>query len=47
MYRGSHNHCNTEKAELTSIFVSGYIHTVLKLTSILEKCLSIEMAERA
>ena len=25
-YRGLHNPYNTEKAELTSIFVSGYIH---------------------
>ena len=29
-----HNTCNTEKADPTSIFVPGYIHTVLKLTSI-------------
>ena len=31
IYRSLHN---PEKAELTSIFVSGYIHTVQKLTSI-------------
>ena len=34
LYRSLHNPYNTEKAELTSIFVSGYIHTYTKFTSI-------------
>ena len=34
LYRNLHNPCNTEKPELTSIFGSSYIHTVLKLTEV-------------
>ena len=36
VYRRLHTPCNTEKSELTYIFVSGYIHAVLKLLTFME-----------